>query len=241
VIGIYVVGSATRPHRDPLSDLDIEVVMEDDAHDALPPEERHLFVIAEGPPRRVDHEFYVWPWSGFVSLVDSRQDHFHYPYQHACILHDPAGRVRPVVEALARLPEEVRTERMRVHLLEWVFGLGRARKTLQRSLDLDGRLVAADAVRGLVKLLFLAAGSWPSTRHWTGPELSQLGVPETIREGMRQVLAAPDPTSFGELHGRVADWLDGRGLSLHRDVPALTRWAFLTREGQEAFERWGGS
>jgi len=36
VIGIYVVGSATRPYRDELSDYDIEVIVTDDVYESTP-------------------------------------------------------------------------------------------------------------------------------------------------------------------------------------------------------------
>ena len=82
IIGIYLVGSATRPFRDERSDYDIEVVVEDELYRSLPDEERHVFVIDEGPPRKVDHEFYLWPWSEFEGLIGSTLDLYHYPYQH---------------------------------------------------------------------------------------------------------------------------------------------------------------
>jgi hypothetical protein len=238
VIGIYVVGSSTRPHRDALSDYDIEVVVEDAVYEALPDSERHVLVIDEGPPRRVDHEFYLWPWSDFAALVDSRRDLFHSPYRHAAVLHDPEGRIAPVVERLAELPEEVRRERLRVHFLEFLFGAGRSRKTFERRRELDGRLVAAEALVALAKLLFLAKGSWPSTRHWSEAELRLLGVPEEILTGVLEAARDPAPARMRDLADRVKAWLDEAGMTFHHDVEALTRWAYLTPEGKAAFERW---
>ena len=238
VVGIYVVGSATRPYRDALSDYDIEVVVEDEVYAALPDEERHVLVMDEGPPRRVDHEFYLWPWSEFAALVDSRRDLFHAPYRHAAVLHDPEGRIGPVVSRLAALPEELRRDRLRVHFLEFLFGAGRARKTRERGRELDGRLVAAEALVALVKLLFLVKGSWPSTRHWSEAELHLLGVPEEILEGLLEATRDPVAERMRELADRVRTWLDAEGLDFHQDVDALARWAYLSPEGKAAFERW---
>ena len=47
VIGVCLVGSATRPFRDPLSDYDFEVVMDDKAFAKVPGEKRLVFVLDE--------------------------------------------------------------------------------------------------------------------------------------------------------------------------------------------------
>ena len=112
VIGIYVVGSAARPYRDALSDYDIEVIVEDAVYERTPDDERQTFAFKEDEPKVVDHEFYLIPWSDFFALTDSTHDLFHYPYQHAVVLHDPAGRITPIIEQLAALPEDVRRERI---------------------------------------------------------------------------------------------------------------------------------
>lgn len=241
VIGIYVVGSATRPYRDALSDYDIEVVVEDDVYEALPDAERHVLVLDEGPPRRVDHEFYLWSWSAFRALIDSAQDLFHQPYQHAVVLHDPDGRIGPVVAALSHLPDDVREERLRVHWLEFLFGVGRARKTWERGRETDARLVAADALRALAKLCFLVRGSWASTRHWTTEELARLGVPRDLIQEVGEAVADPVPERLGPLVKRAAAWLEAEGETFHQDVDALSAWAFLTPEGRAAFARWAPS
>ena len=241
VIGAYLVGSATRPFRDALSDYDLEVVLADAAYDATPLGERHVFVIDEGPPKRVDHEFYLRAWSDFEALVDSRQDVLRAGYRHAVVLHDPAGRVAPVVARLAELPAAVREERLRVHWLELLFGLGRARKTLVRERELDARLVLADALRAAVKLLFVAAGVWPAPAHWTRAELALLGVPERVLDGLATCATSLDLDDWRGLVAEVRAHLDARGLRFHEDADVLTQWAFLTAEGRAAFERWAGS
>ena len=126
VVGVYLVGSATRPFRDPLSDYDLEVILEDEAFAAVPNAKRLVFALDEGPPRRVDHEFYLRPWSELEGLVRSTLDLDHYPYEHAKVLHDPTGRLTALVERLALLPESVRKTRLRVHYLEFRFGASRA-------------------------------------------------------------------------------------------------------------------
>ena len=78
VIGIYLLGSMTRPYRDRLSDYDIEVIVEDAVYERTPDEERQVFVYKEGTPEGerpiVDYEFYLIPWSDFAGLTESPGD-----------------------------------------------------------------------------------------------------------------------------------------------------------------------
>ena len=241
VIGAYLVGSATRPFRDALSDLDLELVLEDEAYAATPLEERHVFVIDEGPPRRVDHELYLRAWSDFAALVDSRQDVVRAGYRHAVVLHDPQGRVAPVVERLAEMPAAVRDARLRVHWLELLFGLGRAQKTLGRGKELDARLVLADALRAAVKVLFVAADAWPAPTHWTREELALLDVPAPLLDRLATCASSIDLEEWRALHAGIRARLEARGLRCLEDAEVLVQWAFLTAEGRAAFERWGNS
>lgn len=241
VIGIYLVGSATRPFCDELSDLDLEVVVEDDAYAATPDEERHVFVVDEGPPKRVDHEFYLRAWTDFLALVDSRQDIVRAGYRHAVVLHDPDGRVAPVVERLAALRDDVRDARLRVHWLEFLFGIGRSRKTFDRGRTFETRLVLADALRAAVKLLFVAAGAWPAPTHWTRDELSLLGVGEPLLDHLETCTTSLDGEDWKALTVAVVAHLEASGHTFHEDAEALVRWAYLTADGRAALERWGSS
>lgn len=238
VIGLYVVGSATRPFRDELSDYDIEVVVTDETYAGLSDEERHVVVVDEGPPRRVDHEFYLRPWSEFERLIDSTQDLFHFTYQHAVILYDPEGRLAEVIGRLARLPDKIRQDRMKVHYLEFVFGVGRARKRLSRGSDLNLALLVAEGMCALVKVLFLQRRSWGATRHWTEQELRAIGIPDALLLQMGKTMRCPDEDALRTIVRDVNRWLAEQGETFHHDMNELNRWAFLRDEGKQAFQTW---
>jgi len=239
VVGIYLVGSGSRPFRDRISDYDIEVVLDDAVYERIPVEERHVFAIEEGPPRRVDHEFYLRPWSELVAMENSTLDLDHYPFQHAVVLHDPEARLADLFPRLAALPAEVRETRLKVHYLETVFALGRAAKCIDRGNDLSTRLVLGEGSVALVKLLAAACGSWAPTRHWAAEELRLLGVPEEIFIHASGLLTCPSPERIRGLRDAVHGWLDGEGMTFHHDQMALIRWLFLTPEGKGAFRTWG--
>src|SRR5688572_18630021 len=118
VRGIYLVGSASRPFRDQISDYDFEVAVDDDAFARASDDERHVFSIEPGPPPRVDYEFLLRPWSELEGLVASNRDVDHYPFEHARVLYDPEGALAPLLARIAALPDAVRETRLRVHYME---------------------------------------------------------------------------------------------------------------------------
>ena len=238
VIGIYLVGSASRPFRDRLSDYDIEVAVDDVAYAHLTDGERHTFVVHEGPPQKVDHEFYLRPWSELESMVGSTWDLDHFPFQHAVVLHDPTGRLSELLGRLAHLPHEVRDARRRVHYLEGAWGMRRASKCLERDDPLNAHLVAGEAALAVAKLLFLQEGSWPSTRHWTRQELALLGVPADLVSLLEEALLTPEPSRVTPLLERVDRFLDEEGETFHKDRMGLFHWAVLTDAGKAAFRAW---
>lgn len=240
VIGIYLVGSATRPYRDALSDYDIEVIVDDEVYERTPMEERQVFVFAEGEPKRVDYEFYLIPWSDFVGLKTSTHDLFHYPYQHAVILHDPEKRLEPVIRDLAELPEDVRLERMTIHYLELLYRLGRGRKTRDRGgVPINLALLRGDALRSLIKLLFLVRKSWPATAHWSEQELGELKLPADLLAVTCNWLDGPSSETAKALVEATRCFLDASGETFHHDMDGIQQWLFFTKAGKAAHEKWG--
>jgi hypothetical protein len=238
VVGIYVIGSSVRPYRDAFSDYDFEVVIADEAYERIPPDKLLMFSIDEGPPRRIDHEFYLRPLSELESLVDSPHDVFHGPYRYAKVLHDPKGRLTPVIERLAALPEDVRHARVRIHYLEVHEALGRTRKILQRGSNANVPLLLGEARRALVKLQFLELGLWPMPWHWAEQELDLAGAPPEPRAAIDAAIAAPSDETLRRASDAVNDWLISTGASYPKDVRGLFDWLYLTPEGKRVHHRW---
>ena len=133
-------------------------------------------------------------------------------------MHDPTGRLGELVARLAVLPESVRTTRMKVHYLEFRFGASRAGKCLDRCGTLNANLVLGEAITGLVKLLFLAKRSWPSTRHWSEEELKLLGVGPDLVVAVGDALSSPEKARLQALAKEVDHFLDGQGEKFHKNV-----------------------
>lgn len=220
--------------------LEMDGVIEDAVYENTPMDERQIFSFKEGEAKVVDYEFYLIPWRDFASLTESTLDLFHYPYQHAALLHDPEGRLAPIINRLAELPEGVRLERMTVHFLEFLYRLGRNRKTTQRGdLPINLALLQGDALSSLIKLFFLAKGSWPSTKHWSEQELAEVGISNELLDSVKAWMADPSSESARALVGALKAFLDDAGETFHHDMDGIRQWLFFTREGKAAFERWG--
>ena len=240
VIGVYMVGSITRPYCDELSDYDIEVIVEDDVYERTPMDERQVFSFKKDEPKIVDYEFYLIPWSDFAKLPQSAHDLFHYSAQYAAILHDPDGRIEPVIQQLAALPDDVRLERMTVHFLEFLYRLGRNRKTAQRGeLPINLALLQGDALSSLTKLIFLVKKSWPSTKHWSEQEFAELGVSDDLLDLVKTWIPDPSSEKAQAMVGAVRAFLDDAGETFHQDMEGIQQWLFFTVKGKAAFERWG--
>lgn len=239
VRGVYLVGSASRPFRDATSDYDLEVVLDDGAYAAMPLAERHVFFMDPDQPKRVDDEFYMRPWAEMLALRDSTRDVDHYPFANARLLFDPSGDLATLFAELAAMPDAVRETRTKVHFLEFVVGVRRTQKCVARCEALNTRLIAAGAVEALVKLLFVARGLWPSTRHWSKQELLLAGADAALLEAMEAALAHPTDEAMDDLLARTKADLEGSGVTVQRDWTALREWAFLTDEGKRACATWG--
>ena len=240
VLGVYLLGSSSRPYRDHLSDYDFEVVIADEAYPKIPREELLVFTMNEGPPRRVDHEFYLRPLSELERHVDSPHDVFHGSYRHAIVLHDPQGILRPLIERLAELPEHVREARIRVHYLEVYEGIARGRKTLQRASQSQGnvQLLLGEARRALVKLQFLQMRLWPMPWHWAKEELDLAGACDEPRVALDSAIDGPSAETLRGALDTLNAWLTSAGETFHEDVRALFDWLYLTPEGKAAHHRW---
>jgi len=123
----------------------------------------------------------------------------------------------------------------------------RARELIKPYLNMDGlvgiyvvgRLVVAEVLIALIKLLFLVNDSWPSTRHWATHELELLGVPPDLLAAIERTLADPNSESLDRLAEDVHEYLDNKGETFYQDAKTLGRWAVLTDEGKTAFQTWG--
>lgn len=240
VRGAYLVGSASRPFRDRISDYDVEVAVDDAAYAGLSDDEKHVFAMDPERPTRVDYEYLLRPWSELEGLVASTRDLDHHPFQHARVLYDPAGEIAPLLARIAELPDEVRNVRCRVHFLEFVAVARRVQKGLDRGgEELSLRLVSADAVAALAKLLFVLERSWPGMRHWAAEELRLLGVDEELLGRMEAALADPARDRLDDLIAAARGLLDTHGFAFHHDWPAFRTWAFISDDGKRGFATWG--
>lgn len=145
-----------------------------------------------------------------------------------------------MIQQLEALPEDVRIERMTVHFLEFLYRLGRGRKTAQRGdWPINLALLKGDALSSLTKLVFLSKKSWPSMKHWSEQEFSELSVSSNLLDAVKAWMADACSDNARALVGEVRALLDAEGETFHHDMEGIQQWLFFTAEGKAAFEKWG--
>jgi len=238
-IGGFLIGSTVYPGaQGGLADLDLFVVMEDDALTRLPPRRRTMVVIDRGPPRRKEAEISRIPWRQLEQRLRSDLDICHWCYGFAVVLRDQEGRLGPMLAELAVLPEPVRQARRRLHFLELAYCRSKALSRSRAAEPMNvGALVACGSLAA-VKLVAVELGSWAPVSHWTEQGLRHLGAPDTLLAQIQRALDGGGAEAVDSLHQSVIEWLDARGTSLHRHLPTLREWLF-SEDGLEATRRWG--
>lgn len=194
VLGIVVVGSASRHYRDALSDYDVEIITTDRMFARASEQEQFFRVNGDAI------ECALVPESDFSAKKRSTADIDHWPYTSCIVLHDPDGYVINEIEQIVAMPEELRQARIKLHYFEFLFSARKIGRTMQRGDELNVRLVAAQAVITALRLLFVLEGQWPPITHWTAQNLAQLErIPGTIKPLLIQLLTQPNPTTAERL------------------------------------------
>ena len=113
VAGVLLVGSKSRGYGDRLSDDDLEVILDDEAHALLTPTEclDHL-IVGAGEARKIIYDAQYVPLGELEGKAHSTRDLDHWPYESAPVLYDRDGRVSSAVAAAAKMPEDFRRARL---------------------------------------------------------------------------------------------------------------------------------
>jgi predicted nucleotidyltransferase len=188
IMGILVVGSASREYGDDLSDFDVEVIVSDTFYRGLSKECR--FMSREIDQLRV--EYLILPEADFVAKVKSPIDIDHWPYEYCLVAYDPRSFLAHILPLIVRMPEEVRSARLKLHYFEFLFGAQRMSRLLRRGSELNARLVAAQTVSVLIKLLFVLRRRWPPVSHWATQNLVLMdGVSHRLKLMMTEFIRQP--------------------------------------------------
>jgi len=127
-----------------------------------------------------------------------------------------------------------------VHFLEFLYRLGRYRRTAQRGdFPISLALLEGDALSSLTKVIFLVKKSWPSTKHWSEQEFSELGISRDLLDSIKTWISDASSDHARAMVGAARAFLDAEGETFHSDMEGIQQWLFFTKNGKAAFERWG--
>ena len=210
VRGVLLVGSKSRGYGDRLSDDDLEVILDDEAHARLSPAECVEYLVeGEGGTRRLIYDAQYAPLGGLETKARSTQDLDHWPYEAAGVLFDRDGRVSA---AAARMCEGFRRARLLHGTIDAWVAAKRAGKTKGRGMEAAARLLLARGAKALARVLFALEGRWVPLDHWLEPELRTLKDNELAAGGLLEALRTGDPAPLGEALGSLEDRLHAEGV-----------------------------
>jgi hypothetical protein len=214
-VGAILVGSSSAPYRDELSDLDVEVVVEDHSYPRLAEDLGTL----DDP--RVD--LLVVPLSDFAAKAGSPSDIDHWPYERCTVLCDPHGRLHALIERIRVVPADVRSQRVRLHYFEFLFAARHLERVSVRGDELNARMTAHAAVAALVRTMFLLVGRYPPVPHWTEQNLAELPAAAPLVPAVVELLQTPRPNRVEALIRAVDRLLSEADEDFHLMKYALTQ------------------
>lgn len=213
VRGVLLVGSKSRGYGDRLSDDDLEVILDDEAHARLSPSECAEYVIeGEGETRRLIYDTQYAPLGGLEMKARSTRDLDHWPYEASSVLFDRDGRVSAAAAAAARMDGGFRRARLLHGTIDAGIALKRMAKTKVRGMEAATRLLLSRGAKALSRVLFALEWRWVPLDHWLEPELRTLKDNPSAVGGLLGALRTGDPAPLGEALESLEDRLDAEGV-----------------------------
>jgi hypothetical protein len=175
VLGVLLVGSKSRGHGDRRSDDDLEVLLTDRAFARFTPAACcELLQVGEGADRRLIYDAQITSLADIERKADSPLDLDRWPYEKAGILFDRTGAVTAAVKRAGRMDEEFRRLRLLHATVDTWVAPYRAKKTRDRGFEGAARLLVAQGVQALARIVFALEHRWVPLYHWLEAELATL-------------------------------------------------------------------
>ncbi len=213
VAGVVLVGSKSRGYGDRLSDDDLEVILDDEAHARLSPTGCADYLIeGEGEARKVIYDAQYVPLGELEGKARSARDLDHWPYESAPVLYDRDGRVATAVAAAARMDAGFRRARLLHATVDAGVALRRAAKTKGRGMEGAALLLLARGAKALTRLLFALEWRWVPLDHWLEPELGTLKEGGGAARNLIEALRTGDPSLLNDALNSLEDRLHAEGV-----------------------------
>lgn len=214
VAGVVLVGSKGRGYGDRLSDDDLEVILDDEAHALLTPAECADYLIeGEGPARKIIYDAQYVALGELERKARSARDLDHWPYESSPVLYDRDGRVSSAVAAAAEMGEDFRRARLLHGTVDAGVSTRRAAKTLGRGMEGAARLLLARGAKALARVLFALEWRWVPLDHWLEPELRTLEGNEGAARDLLEALRTGDPAPLAAALDSLEDRLHAEGVA----------------------------
>lgn len=210
VIGVVMVGSSSREYKDPLSDLDIEVIVRNEVYRSLQRKTQTFL------PEHKGAELLFFPYTEFQLKKVSPLDLDHWPYVHARIIYDQSGVIEQEIKQIVSMPYDLALARSKLHYFEFLFSVNRLEKLIVRGSRLNLNLTIHQALASFIRLMFVTQQQWPPLLHWATQNLLEIeGVPGQMIALATALSEKPSVTCRDQLLLAIDKYLLDGGYTFH--------------------------
>lgn len=198
VLGVILVGSTGKGYQDDVSDVDLEVVVTGDKFDELENNGEKLI-------HTETYDLIYTTIDRLQQVKESEDDEDHWWYRNCPVLLDKTGKLKGILEEIARYDTDSRLDRLKRYYLafwqEFLFSIG----CLRHKNEWGAKIYAASAIKELIKLLFNLNFRWCPRIQWAFKEIPMLERrPINFESKIESILRTPNSDELVNLWEETA-------------------------------------
>jgi predicted nucleotidyltransferase len=201
VLAVLQVGSIAKGYDDEHSDVDLEVVVNEDRYTEL----------ARNCQKIVHTETYDLIFTTIAKLrelKDSDRDEDHWNYQNSIVLLDKTHSIQQVLNQITRYDEASRTERLKRYYRAYWENTLSSWSCLEHKNHWGTRIYTAFVVQELIRLLFNFNHLWAPRLQWAFKEIHLLQAkPEELETQLESILEQPETDKLSKLWNQTTKLL----------------------------------
>ncbi|MFX0064634.1 MAG: nucleotidyltransferase domain-containing protein [Candidatus Hermodarchaeota archaeon] len=201
VLGLVLVGSVAKGYHDEHSDIDLEIVVTEERY--YEQKKHHQTFIHTS-----QYDLSFTTMDKLQRLKNSERDEEHWAYQDCQVLLDKTGKLKEILEQIAKFDTYSRTERLKRYYLGYWQNMLASMACAKRHDSLAAKIYAAYSMRGLIRLLFNFNYRWAPKLQWAFKELPLLQKkPKNLEAQVISILEKPDSNIQSKLWDEIAELL----------------------------------
>lgn len=193
----------TMPYYDRLSDLDLEIVLDNNA-------ELDNMLTRHG---NIDIQFLRF--RDLQGKLESPLDIDHWPYMRAHVIYEQNYCVSELIAQIARIPDSIREHRIPIHYFDYINSTSRISKSKERDQHFNVHVLSSHAVMSLAQMIYSIEGLWTPPVHWMSENLRLLVGIDALRVSMEDFVTNCTLQKINALDTEVKKYMKCNGIYLY--------------------------